>query len=62
MVPDMADALPNEHLHHFDRGSLVALLAHYGFECVTLDSFEDGIRLRLGETGPNILRGFFTKA
>ena len=54
--------LPNGHLHHFDRGSLVALLAHYGFECVTLNSFEDGIRLRLGETGPNILCGFGTKA
>ena len=54
--------LPNEHLHHFDRDSLVALLAHHGFECVTLNTFEDGIRLRAGETGPNILCGFFRKA
>lgn len=54
--------LPNEHLHHFDRASLVALLAHHGFECVTLNTFEDGIRLRTGETGPNILSGFFQKA
>ncbi|WP_240992574.1 MULTISPECIES: class I SAM-dependent methyltransferase [Mesorhizobium] len=34
--------LPNEHLHHFDRDSLVALLAHSGFQCVTLNCFEDG--------------------
>jgi hypothetical protein len=54
--------LPNEHLHHFDREALVALLAHHGFECVTLNTFEDGIRLRPGEHGPNILSGFFKKA
>ena len=54
--------LPNEHLHHFDRESLVALLAHHGFDCVTLNTFEDGIRLRAGETGPNILSGFFSRA
>ena len=53
--------LPDEHLHHFDRDSLVALLAHNGFECVTLNCFEDGIRLRPGEAGPNILSGFFRK-
>jgi hypothetical protein len=53
--------LPNEHLHHFDRDSLVALLAAGGFECMTLNCFEDGIRLRPGETGPNILSGFFRK-
>jgi hypothetical protein len=53
--------LPNEHLHHFDRESLVALLAHYGFDCVTLNTFEDGIRLRPGESGPNILSGFFRR-
>jgi hypothetical protein len=54
--------LPNEHLHHFDRGSLVSLLSHHGFECATLNTFEDGIRLRPGETGPNILSGFFIKS
>ena len=53
--------LPHEHLHHFDRESLVALLAHHGFACVTLNTFEDGIRLRTGETGPNILSGFFKR-
>ncbi|WP_367156887.1 methyltransferase domain-containing protein [Mesorhizobium sp.] len=53
--------LPNEHLHHFDPDSLVALLAYNGYECVTLNSFEDGIRLRPGEAGPNILSGFFRK-
>lgn len=54
--------LPDEHLHHFDRESLVALLAHHGFDCVTLNTFEDGIRLRPGESGPNILCGFFRAA
>jgi hypothetical protein len=53
--------LPNEHLHHFDRDALVALLAQHGFECVTLNSFEDGMRLRAGETGPNIISGFFRR-
>lgn len=54
--------LPNEHLHHFDKESLVGLLGHYGFECLTLNTFEDGIRLRPGETGPNILSGMFKKS
>jgi len=54
--------LPNEHLHHFDRESLTALLAHHGYACMTLNTFEDGIRLRPGETGPNILSGFFRAA
>lgn len=53
--------LPNEHLHHFDRESLTALMAHHGFRCVTLNTFEDGMRLRAGETGPNILCGFFSR-
>jgi hypothetical protein len=53
--------LPNEHLHHFDRQSLTALLGHYGYDCVTLNTFEDGIRLRPGESGPNILSGFFRR-
>ena len=53
--------LPNEHLHHFDRESLVALLDHHGWDCASLNTFEDGLRLRPGETGPNILSGFFRK-
>ena len=53
--------LPNEHLHHFDPDSLVALLAHHGFECLTLNGFEDGIRSRSGETGPNVIGGFFKR-
>ncbi len=53
--------LPNEHLHHFDPASLTALLDHHGFDCVTLNTFEDGLRLRPGETGPNILSGLFRK-
>ncbi len=53
--------LPNEHLHHFDRDSLPAFLQHYGYECLNLNTFEDGIRLREGEQGPNILSGFFQK-
>ena len=51
--------LPNEHLHHFDRESLVAMMGYYGYRCQTLNTFEDGIRLREGEKGPNILSGFF---
>ena len=53
--------LPNEHLHHFDKKSLVNLMNHYGFRCQDLNFFEDGMRLREGETGPNILSGLFEK-
>lgn len=53
--------LPNEHLHHFDPDSLVALMKHHGFKCITTNTFEDGIRLREGETGPNVISGFFEK-
>ena len=56
-LQDWRMLLPNEHLHHFDKESLVGLLGHYGFECMTLNTFKDGIRLREGETGPNILSG-----
>jgi SAM-dependent methyltransferase len=53
--------LPDEHLHHFDDESLPKLMSHYGYECVNLNTFEDGIRLRDGETGPNILSGLFRR-
>lgn len=53
--------LPNEHLHHFDIESLTATMEHYGFDCETTNTFEDGIRLRENETGPNILSGFFKR-
>jgi hypothetical protein len=53
--------LPNEHLHHFDRESLVAIMEHHGYRCDTLNTFEDGIRLRENELGPNVLSGFFTR-
>jgi hypothetical protein len=53
--------LPDEHLHHFDRDSLCRLMQHYGFRAVELNTFEDGLRLREGETGPNILCGFFSR-
>jgi hypothetical protein len=53
--------LPDEHLHHFDPDSLCALLKHHGYRPVDLNTFEDGLRLRAGETGPNILCGFFER-
>jgi len=51
--------LPDEHLHHFDPDSLRRLMARYGYRCRDLNTFEDGLRLRQGESGPNILSGFF---
>lgn len=54
--------LPDEHLHHFDPDSLRALMAHHGYRTAELNTFEDGLRLRAGETGPNILCGFFERA
>src|SRR5260370_5205474 len=53
--------LPDEHLHHFDPDSLCALLNHHGYRCVDLNTFEDGLRLREGESGPNISCGFFQR-
>ncbi|CDX39555.1 hypothetical protein MPLSOD_40116 [Mesorhizobium sp. SOD10] len=44
--------LPNEHLHHFDRDSLAALLAQNGFECVTPNWFEDAPSAREGRAEP----------
>ena len=54
--------LSNEHLHHFDQDSLTELMGHFGFRLVTSNTFEDGLRLREGETGPNVLSAFFEKA
>ncbi len=54
--------LPDEHLHHFDDRSLRGFLASHHFVCLEMDTFEDGIRLREGETGPNILSGLFRRA
>ena len=53
--------LPNEHLHHFDVDSLIAMMEHYGYRCITTNTFEDGMRLRPGEMGPNILSAFFSR-
>jgi hypothetical protein len=53
--------LPDEHLHHFDPNSIRALMSHFGFRCVELNTFEDGLRLREGETGPNIILAFFER-
>jgi hypothetical protein len=53
--------LPDEHLHHFDADSLCALLRHHGYRCVERNTFEDGLRRRAGESGPNILCAFFER-
>ncbi len=54
--------LPDEHLHHFDPDSLTALFARHRFRRVALNTFEDGLRLRPGETGPNIISAFFERS
>lgn len=53
--------LPDEHLHHFDPDSLCKLMAHHGYRCTDLNTFEDGLRLREGETGPNVFCAFFER-
>jgi hypothetical protein len=53
--------LPDEHLHHFDPESLKAFLGQYGYKCLEMNTYEDGLRLRAGETGPNILSAFFER-
>jgi hypothetical protein len=54
--------LPDEHLHHFNSDSIQQFMSFFGYQCLELNTFEDGLRLRKGESGPNILLGFFTKA
>ena len=53
--------LPNEHIHHFDNDSLCAWMDDQGFDCLHTIVLEDGLRLRAGETGPNILTALFKK-
>ena len=53
--------LPNEHIHHFDDDSLCAWMDHKGFDHLHSIVLEDGLRLRKGETGPNILTALFKK-
>ena len=55
---DIREFVANE-FHQED--SLTALFAHHGYRRVTLNTFEDGLRLRPGETGPNILSAFFSR-
>ncbi len=51
--------LPDEHLHHFSPNSLRQFMSHLGYQCIELNTFEDGLRLREGETSPNIILAFF---
>lgn len=53
--------LPDEHLHHFDPESLCLLMNHHGYRCIDLNYFEDGLRLREGESGPNIICALFQR-
>jgi Methyltransferase domain len=53
--------LPDEHLHHFDPQSLCALMKRFGYRCIDLNNFEDGLRIREGESGPNIICGLFER-
>lgn len=36
---------PGEHIHHFSQVSLARMLKHYGYEFITSQDLEDGIRL-----------------
>jgi len=53
--------LPDEHLHHFDPESLEKLMEHNNYHCLEINTYEDGLRLRDGEEGPNIFSGFFVQ-
>lgn len=53
--------LPDEHLHHFDPDSLCAFMKHRGYLCLDLNHYEDGLRIREGERGPNIICGYFER-
>lgn len=49
---------PNEHLHHFDRDSLLNTFAMCGWECIGTSNMEDAIRKRYHQ---NILTAAFVK-
>ena len=36
-------------------------MAHHGFTAIEHNTFEDGLRLRAGEPGPNVLSAFYEK-
>jgi hypothetical protein len=49
---------PNEHLHHFDRDSLIAMMKMYGWKCIATTNIEDLIRKRYDK---NILTAAFAR-
>jgi hypothetical protein len=54
--------LPDEHLHHFNKSSLTKLLTNsLDYVLLDLNHMEDGMRLREGEEGPNVLTALFRR-
>lgn len=53
--------LPDEHVHHFDPASLDAYLGARGYVRDHQIHLEDGLRLRPGEAGPNILTALYRR-
>lgn len=52
---------PNEHLHHFDRSSLVKTMVLYGWQYVQSCSIEDLVRKGKDRRPPNILTAAFKR-
>ena len=51
--------LPDEHIHHYDIGSLGCFMDYCGYDMIHSSHIEDGLRLREGEDGPNIITAIF---
>lgn len=49
---------PNEHLHHFNKNSLINFMNFHGFECISISNVEDIIRKSI-DGRENILTGIF---
>jgi SAM-dependent methyltransferase len=51
---------PDEHLHHFNKSSLIKFMEEVGYEVINISNVEDTIRKPEGELS-NILTGIFKK-
>jgi hypothetical protein len=52
---------PDEHLHHFSGPALTDFISSFGYTLVDINHMEDGMRLREGEDGPNIITALFKR-
>lgn len=52
---------PNEHLHHFDKQSLINFFEKHNFQCIAHSNIEDTVRKDINNPITNILTAVFKK-